>query len=616
MYGVSSSYLASMAKSLRNQSCVEADIVNLDATMQSSIALVDTNGLYPTDLAGMLAVRYNELPAYATLEQGYLTASGNYLLYFDGNVDVQPEYYISGQLSTQGADENGEYPIDGFAGFTAEFGTPGNRPAWAGGKKPITIVFDGVCKRLTVTLTTDSSTYSYSKILDGSTLVLDALPDETYQTIKIDILTLMQPCMRARAYKFYCGTVESYSSGSVVSLSYSDINDSAMLELPQKKLSLSVRNLYQLSSFTEYTNPRYTRLYTQMLVKIGYDLDGSGEIEWVPMGRFFLDSYKVVGNTVSFSLVDSLAVMNEYTHYWSRPNPQALLNRTNEIMSIVNPPPDVDGAGAPETPADIYLITLDVTNIDNVGQTIKNPCPLVSSAAALQLHANATGNRLRILREMHDLAIEGVDLMASAVMGLSSYECFDNDVFETTGAVGSIKVVMTQLSAATTTKNLMEGEYIYMYSHMYTTDNPLVSVAYTTEEPNYGINTWLYAYAVYVRAKDEGAFTATLTATLRDTSSSSSLSSVSTTGAETSLSNPLVDGMAITYRDYADRIYAILKSHVLLTRRHRGYPQLDAGDIITVDVGEDTIRALIVENSISISNGAMRGSTKVRLLSS
>lgn len=48
---------------------------------------------------------------------------------------------------------------------------------------------------------------------------------------------------------------------------------------------------------------------------------------------------------------------------------------------------------------------------------------------------------------------------------------------------------------------------------------------------------------------------------------------------------------------------------------HRGYPELDAGDIVAlVDEGSNRA-ARVLENTLTLSNGVMRGTTKVRRLS-
>ena len=74
-----------------------------------------------------------------------------------------------------------------------------------------------------------------------------------------------------------------------------DINDTVMQVLPQQTMQVTIRNVLGLTPDAEREDPRYTSLYTQARVQIGYGVRGG--VEWIPTGRWFLSSYAVDEDT-------------------------------------------------------------------------------------------------------------------------------------------------------------------------------------------------------------------------------------------------------------------------------------------------------------------------------
>ena len=67
-------------------------------------------------------------------------------------------------------------------------------------------------------------------------------------------------------------------------------------------------------------------------------------------------------------------------------------------------------------------------------------------------------------------------------------------------------------------------------------------------------------------------------------------------------------------RDYAGRAYSVLRYGLVYSLSHRGYPHLDAGDRIKLEIDGTTVPVLITENTITYKGGAMRGTAKARRL--
>ena len=90
-------------------------------------------------------------------------------------------------------------------------------------------------------------------------------------------------------------------------------------------------------------------------------------------------------------------------------------------------------------------------------------------------------------------------------------------------------------------------------------------------------------------------------------------------GESKTLSNPVVGidygddaGQAL---DYAAMLYDELQYPLTATLTHRGFPELDAGDIISLSVEDgNPVAVRVLENTVEIKGGAMSGRTKVRRL--
>ena len=112
MYPVSNAYRSSVQQQVINGCSCELTLFDIDQYAQSELTVGYDDAIWGSSANSepslMLRVPAPPAQKIATLEQGYMTASGEYALY---DSDSPPWYYISEAMSGATPDENGEYPI-------------------------------------------------------------------------------------------------------------------------------------------------------------------------------------------------------------------------------------------------------------------------------------------------------------------------------------------------------------------------------------------------------------------------------------------------------------------------------------------------------------------------
>ena len=607
MYAVSDAYETSMDESFRNPVTVEAELLNLDAVAQAAFTVSSTTAISACTPSGITKVATDNKPEKATAEPNLMTADGTYNL-------ASANYYISDEISSYEPNEFGRYL---FLDAPSVLLTITDN--WTNAsEKPITIYTNTDVAQLSIDYTfSDGSSQGITRtILDGKLVVEAPSIGKRYSTIRISVVYMFAPSRRARIKNVYIGSSEVLNGNDILSLSYSDINDCVGLELPQKKVTCSINNLSgAYDPEIEYTSPSFIRWNTQALIWFVYDL------ERVPMGRVFMDAYKVSNAAVSFEFVGALGMLNEFTHWWSTKTSAPLSTRLAEVMYVDTAYVDYSEEKKPHTAAETYGITLDTTSAANKTMYSANPCPNVSTSQALQLYTNLSGNVLRDRRTTKDIEVISIPRTSTAIRSITANVQYGNPEYDVDDKIGT--VTANQYSLGTTSQKIIcTNNYAHASYEMvdgYFADAPVssMSLAYVSEgNVVLAISYW---YSYYYQARQESIAGITATATLYDLVNEPQ-SFYYREGTTLKLSNPLLnkENELETYpiQSYADRVYNELKYNVNVTLSHRGYPELDAGDIIAVQtkVGGSFVKARVLENKFTITNGAMRGTTKVRRL--
>lgn len=607
MYEITDACKEAIAQDVREDAWAGMTVYNIDMAVQGALSLQSSDSFRGTTPEMVLSVRANEPMRMAALELDYMRADGQYS--FD-----PPACYMSDNISAAEADNDGLYPISVTGMRFAGGGGSGVIPPWTDQSKPLTIITDGSIARIVVAFERSDSTVGPGGAqpepivrvcdVDGDRAVITDMPADTaaFASLSIYATHLRYPRRRARIHQILLGDVEVYD-GEITDLSYKDINDTVMQSLPQQTMQVTIRNVLGLTPEAEREDPRYTSLYTQARVQIGYGVRGG--VEWIPTGRWFLSSYAVDEDTVTFHWIDALAVLNTGDFCWSIGG-QTFAQSVDDIA--VGP---ITGGQHIRSVGERYDIGVDRQYMAHDLDTVSNPCPIVTEAAALQLLANASGNRIRITRTDNavDLSMED---MASGQYDytISDRELYVSPAVDTEDKLREIVVTTHRRGGETTSKTLGEGIPLGTVPTLLTAPGLLASVSVNTSA---GIRYRQYGYAAYLWATSPVAST-TVLSTVAETVDVDVPIGVGPVGNTIKLDNPLVDGSVVTAADYAGRAYSVLRYGLVYSLSHRGYPHLDAGDRIKLEIGGTSAPILITENTITYKGGAMRGTTKARRL--
>ena len=607
MYEITDACKEAIAQDVREDAWAGMTVYNIDMAVQGALSLQSSDSFPGTTPEMVLSVRANEPMRMAALELDYMRADGQYG--FD-----PPACYMSTNISAAEADNDGLYPISVTGMRFAGGGGSGVIPPWTDQSKPLTIITDGSIARIVVAFERSDSTVGPGGAqpepivrvcdVDGDRAVITDMPADTaaFASLSIYATHLRYPRRRARIHQILLGDVEVYD-GEITDLSYKDINDTVMQVLPQQTMQVTIRNVLGLTPDAEREDPRYTSLYTQARVQIGYGMRGG--VERIPTGRWFLSSYAVDEDTVTFNWIDALAVLNTGDFCWSIGG-QTFAQSVDDIA--VGP---ITGGQHIRSVGERYDIGVDRQYMAHDLDTVSNPCPIVTEAAALQLLANASGNRIRITRTDNavDLSMED---MASGQYDytISDRELYVSPAVDTEDKLREIVVTTHRRGGETTSKTLGEGIPLGTVPTLLTAPGLLASVSVNTSA---GIRYRQYGYAAYLWATSPVAST-TVLSTVAETVDVDVPIGVGPVGNTIKLDNPLVDGAVVTAADYAGRTYSVLRYGLVYSLSHRGYPHLDAGDRIKLEIGGTSVPILITENTITYKGGAMRGTTKARRL--
>lgn len=610
MYPVSNAYRSSVQQQVINGCSCELTIFDIDQYAQSELTVNYDDAIWGSSANSepslMLRVPAPPAQKIATLEQGYMTASGEYALY---DSDSPPWYYISGAMSGATPDENGEYPIQS----SCKLRLVGTGECPAGN---CTLHVDGV-KRIRVTTDDGFEELQYTYIAEDGLVYIDcSAPDNNYP-LEIEVLTLDRPNIRARVYSLFAGAadnIETWRGSDILSVSYKGTNDTVCLSLPSRKLTVKVVNRLGISAEQDIDNPRYTRLHTQAGLVYRYDL-GQRVYEDIPTGRWYLDSYTITSDEITYNWIDALAVLAQETHYWCDNGRVTLENRVEEIRHILPRAAQYfAGKKMRKTPAEIYGIKIN-TDAMNLPGLSCGAAPLVTYAAALQLYANVSGNRLGVDRDnLDDIVISPwpANPIPNPVMTLYRKERYGDLTVSADEAYQLAVVTVNRVLAVTQEQTLATNEEIGYTDVLYNLSAPYAWIV--SPDPSELLLT-PFDRSIYISAATDKITPEKLTAAVYKVDSREEKVQIFPGSVVTPLKNPLVDGVSITAGDYAARLGGVLKYNVHYKIEHRGYPEIDEGDIIYVETEPGVMtKCLVEENAWDITNGAKKGATKVRRL--
>ena len=615
MYPVTQAYRDSMSGQIRGAVTAEGELLNVDAYVQGGMTVTSTSALSGCSVAEISDPTADKLQEVATFEQDYLRTDGSQV-FMDS---YTPDYYISSSLSAATPNAGGVYPIT--AAVSAEIDAD-----WSFGAQPVTIVFDEAVAHVSVTLSyMDGSTetsFIASHPVENGIVVIPQLTNVTrYTGLTVTITSLNKPNRRARIKKIYAGTRRLLTGNEIISLKYSDENDGVGLELPSKTVALSIDNVgHQYTMETEYENPSFHPLHTQLIFRVGYDVYGTGGAwEWVPFPKMYLSSYQVNDETVDFTFTDPIGRLNgdDCTHYWSKPGTGLAMERIGEVMMVNQEIYDDARHTQVQTAPQRLAVSIDTSGARSMSMPIKNSIPPVSAAQALQLCGNLMGNILRSRRSIGQ-TLEIISPPTQPTVHISADEMFSFPAWEAGDRpVGFDVTVQDTVDKGTTADISRDAGYTVYGNLSYDTDKPIKLVYIENERTGGGSHAPSFAYRAYeYRGYDsQGFWTDIIGMDVYDIVTENIACAYSgQSGIIQKLSNPLA-AKSIA-EAYAEMMYDELQHNMSADLSHRGFPELDAGDVITFETeNRPSVTGRVIKNEFEIKAGSMSGSTKVRRLS-
>ena len=237
--------------------------------------------------------------------------------------------------------------------------------------KGLTIYF-GECYPTQFTIQSDSGTKSYENDKQLFTTE-DSFDGSSY--FVITPITMLGGQDRMRIYQMTFGIANTFSNDKVINCSLKDYVSPISETIPSMDVSLTVDNqdLYYSPDNPE-SAIAYMEIGQEVKVSFGYDVTGSGDIEWLPETTTFLNTWSADDVQAKFTSTDRFYQLTD-TYYKG-------LYRSDGIT--------------------LYDLALDVLNDAGIEDerefyldpylkriTVYNPLPAVKHSEALQIIANA-----------------------------------------------------------------------------------------------------------------------------------------------------------------------------------------------------------------------------------
>lgn len=603
MYAVSDEYISSMAADLREMPSFSVMLYNADNNANAYLSF----SFDPEPLQrGEQLNSFNKVSARiprATLEHNWLKANGRYSTRDTGD-------YIGACLSNKTPNDEGLYDYSAPDKITVNISS--------GSSKPLSFLLDEAISKVEITHT-DGTVEIVSFFQNASGNILP-VQDDGQGDILLRFLSSFYPLRRPRVYGIYAAQVFFWDCNDIVGVELEDENDLACLELPSRKVKLSINNLDgKMDPYKENINPSFRRKDTQAFLIFFYNN------EPVPIGRLFLDAYTVDRNEITLSFDWAIMPLNDSRYSFSRPIDFDVQDRLVEVLAIGTIDPEYvlrDLRKEEQDTAAVYRITAntDAITYDVSNRIIKNPYPICSRAQCLQLLCNATGLLMRPARN------KDIDFLSPQHM-LDRKICYGELVgepeYSTADPMFGAVVQCYDLESETSS---LELDSVITRSDAKTRielDDLAGPVAREfkaiVDESGNNIGTVAYAaqgFVAYVWNEMESSSQEWIQESGEITISVQKRKKSTIEFGETprkQIDNPLIDSSLL--HSFWQNISPKLARNAMVEIKHRGFPELDTGDLIRVQLRADNefVLGQILQNKWEFKQGVLSGSTKLLL---
>lgn len=336
---------------MRNRGYIKVSLGIINQLAQETAVVDPTNLFYFS--SGNIFGDDSVTQVYATCEQDFSKVDGT--MYFAPDPGSSA-YYNQGAVSND---------LIGFIRIT--FGNTTDLDI-----KGFTIDF-GDAYPLRFRIETDAVSKEY--VNDGRHFTTeDTFNGTSY--IKLTPLQMLNGQNRFRINSFACGIANTFTNEEVINYSSKEYVSPICDSLPSMDMSVTLDNQDQ------YYNPdnpdsalSYMEIGQYMTVQFGYDVDGEGNIEWLPSQTAHLKTWSATDTDAKFTAVDKFDYLlnGKYVKGKLYANGISLYDLAIEVLT------DAGITDSSEYYLDDYLRDL----------TVNNPMPAVKYSEALQIIANA-----------------------------------------------------------------------------------------------------------------------------------------------------------------------------------------------------------------------------------
>lgn len=358
MQKTSKEYRESINSYNRNRGYIKAKIGVLNKEATSGAYLSEENDLLPFSL-DEIPDYYEDKKIYATMEENFTDVSGN-MYFLPSSEDV---FYKSSLIS---ANIKGKIYI-GFSNTPIDI-------------KGLTINFgDSFPTEFTVDYGTGTKTFTNSESFFCT--------EEVFYSVTKMVITPISMSggnQRLRIYELLFGIIKSFSNNETLSYSFSEYISPISEDLPSQDMSLTVDNQDQYYSVDVPESVfSFMEIGQEIEVSIGYDVDGNGNIEWLPANTCYLSNWTATDVDATFNATDFFDY-NDSMYYKGTysENGESLYNLAVDVL---------EDMGISENN---YFVDSYLKNIYT-----KNAVPVVTHKEALQIIANAGRCTLSIDRQ-------------------------------------------------------------------------------------------------------------------------------------------------------------------------------------------------------------------------
>lgn len=352
MQNVSAAYKESMKQPKRNRAYIRATIGVVNSNAQKNLSVDELKAPLAYYANRNIFTMKSSAKVYATGEQDFSKVNGE--MYFLPP-DQEDASYNNGLVS------NGL-----FGSIYLDFGDLVGLDI-----RGLAIDF-GEYYPVNFTVQNDEGTHSYTGNDKSYWTTEDTFNGTSF--LKITPSQMVNGQGRLRIFEIVCGVANTFSNENTLSYSFKDYVSPISEILPSRDMTLTVDNqdLYY-SADNPDSALAYMEVGQEIEVSFGYDVDGGGNIEWLPPNICYLKSWSADDIQARFIATDRFDYLTET--YWKglyRPAGISLYDLAVDVLEDA-------GVGDEEYFLDPYL--KDVI--------VQNPMPAVTHSTALQIIANA-----------------------------------------------------------------------------------------------------------------------------------------------------------------------------------------------------------------------------------